>query len=242
MRIFAFKDEETNQIWAIATKMWSENQEVFNTQIRGAKKQALVMVAYEDGGELNKVIIGDKYSQIAGAHVLNPNVGAKNWNDCYVVEGDRVFPKDVVEGKRDLTLNEAIEGVFLEGRFEDLLKNKYIKGLPKDVVENIDSEECRKKLENYFQTSILVLKQKRPSNIDFEDNQNLDVISRECIAQIRKLEQIIGEQDEELSADKVNEMLQEKEKKVERAKQIAEELASLAEELGKTPQDFLKGE
>lgn len=242
MRIFAFKDEETNQIWAIATKMWSKNQEVFNTQIRGAKKQALVMVAYEDGGELNKVIIGDKYIQIAGANALNPKVGAKNWNDCYVVEGDRVFPKDVVEGKKDLTLNEAIEGVFLEGKLEDLVKNKYIKGLPKNVVENIDSEECRKELENYFQTSILVLKQKRPSNIDFEDNQNLDVISRECIAQIRKLEQIIGEQDEEWSADKVNEMLQEKEKKVERAKQIAEELALLAEELGKTPQDFLKGE
>lgn len=242
MRIFAFKDEETNQIWAITTKMWSENQEVFNTQMKGAKKQALVTVVYEDGGELNKVIMGDKYIQIAGANALNPKVGAKNWNDCYVVEGDRVFPKDVVEGKKDLTLNEAMEGVFLEGKLEDLVKNKYIKGLPKNVVENIDSEECRKELEDYFQTHISILERKQPSNINFEDNQQLDAISRGCIAEIRQIEKEIGKQDEDLPADKVNEMLQEKQKKVERAKKIAEELASLAEELGKTPQDFLKGE
>ena len=93
MRIFAFKDEKTNKIWAIATKMWSEKQEVFNTQIKGAKQQALVTVVYEEGAELNKVIIGDKYIQIAGAHALNPNTGAKNWNDCYVAVGDRVLPK-----------------------------------------------------------------------------------------------------------------------------------------------------
>lgn len=242
MRIFAFKDEETNQIWAIATKMWSENQEVFNTQMKGAKKQALVTVVYEDGGELNKVIMGDKYIQIAGAHALNPNVGAKNWNDCYVVEGDRVLPKKMVEKKGGHTLNEAIEGVFLEARLEDLVKNKYIKGLPKDVVEKIDSEECRKELEDYFQTSILVLRRKQPSNINFEDNQQLDAISRSCIAEIRQIEKEMGEQDENLSAEKVNEMLQEKQKKVERAKQIAEELVSLAEELGKDPQEFFKGE
>ena len=52
----------------------------------------------------------------------------------------------------------------------------------------------------------------------------------------------MGEQDENLSAEKVNEVLQEKQKKVERAKQIAEELVSLAEELGKDPQEFFKGE
>ena len=242
MRIFAFKDEETNQIWAIATKMWSGNQEVFNTQMKGAKKQTLVTVVYEDGGELNKVIMGDKYIQIAGAHALNPNVGAKNWNDCYVVVGDRVLPKKMVEKKGGHTLNEAIEGVFLEARLEDLVKNKYIKGLPKDVVEKIDSEECRKELEDYFQTSILVLKRKQPSNINFEDNQQLDAISRSCIAEIRQIEKEMGEQDENLSAEKVNEVLQEKQKKVERAKQIAEELVSLAEELGKNPQEFFKGE
>ena len=148
----------------------------------------------------------------------------------------------MVEKKEGHTLNEAIESIFLQERLEDLVKNKYVKGFPKEVEENIDSEEYRKELENYYQTSILVLKQKRPSDIDFEDKQNLDIISRECIAEIRKIEKVIGEQEEDLSADKVNEMLQEKQKKVERAKQIAEELASLAEELGKTPQDFLKGE
>ena len=112
MRIFAFKDEETNQIWAIATKMWSENQEVYNTQMKGAKKQALVTVVYEDGGELNKVIMGDKYIQIAGAHALNPNVGAKNWNDCYVVEGDRVLPKKMVEKKEGIHLTKQLRVFF----------------------------------------------------------------------------------------------------------------------------------
>ena len=112
MRIFAFKDEETNQIWAIATKMWSENQEVFNTQMKGAKKQALVTVVYEDGGELNKVIMGDKYIQIAGAHALNPNVGAKNWNDCYVVEGDRILPKKMVEKKEGIHLTKQLRVFF----------------------------------------------------------------------------------------------------------------------------------
>ena len=242
MRIFAFKDEETNKIWAIASKMWSEKQEVFNTQIKGAKKQALVTVVYEEGEELNRVIIGDKYIQIAGSHVLNPNAGAKNWNDCYVVVGDRVLPKKMVEKKGGHTLNEAIESIFLQGRLEELVKNKYVKGFPKEVEQNIDSEEYRKELEKYYQTCILILERKQPTNIDFEDNQQLDAISRGCIAEIRKIEKEIGEQDENLSADKVNEMLQEKQKKVERAKQIAEELASLAEELGKTPQDFLKGE
>lgn len=242
MRIFAFKDEETNKIWAIASKMWSEKQEVFNTQIKGAKKQALVTVVYEEGEELNRVIIGDKYIQIAGSHVLNPNAGAKNWNDCYVVVGDRVLPKKMVEKKGGHTLNEAIESIFLQGRLEELVKNKYVKGFPKEVEQNIDSEEYRKELEKYYQTCILILERKQPTNIDFEDNQQLDAISRGCIAEIRQIEKEIGEQDEKLSAEKVNEMLQEKEKKVERAKQIAEELASLAEELGKNPQEFFKGE
>lgn len=242
MRIFAFKDKETNQIWAIASKMWSEKQEVFNTQIKGAKKQALVTVVYEEGKELNRVIIGDKYIQIAGSHVLNPNAGAKNWNDCYVVVGDRVLPKKMVEKKGGHTLNEAIESIFLQGRLEELVKNKYVKGFPKEVEQNIDSEEYRKELEKYYQTCILILGRKQPTNIDFEDNQQLDAISRGCIAEIRKIEKEIGEQDENLSADKVNEILQAKQKKVERAKQIAEELESLAEELGKDPQEFFKGE
>ena len=241
MRIYAFKDKETNEIWAIANKMQSETEEVFNTQIKGGKKQTMVTVVYKEGGILNKVIVGDKYIQISGSHALNPRVGAKNWNDCYIVTEDRVLPKNAVEGKESFTLNEGIEGIGLQGRLEELVKNKYINGFPKEVEENIGSEEYRNKLEKEFKTGVLILEQKRPSEINFEDNQQLDTISNDCIKSIRNIEKVIGSKEENLTSKQIEEIMREKQKKVERAKQIAEELESLAEELGKTPQEFFRG-
>lgn len=239
--VFVFKDDKNGKVWAITNERESGEEKVYNTQYVGSNKQSLVTVCLKNGEERNRVIIGDEYIQISGYDPfteLNRNV----WSDIYVVQGNQVVPIAVAKKQEHMTYNQAIEGLGLQMVLEDLMNSGCMMGFSKEIEENIQLEEYRKSFEKQYNTKVIELEASTPENIDFKNNGQLSGICNRLINQIEDFhfQNICKKHGKEVSTEEYTQIVEETQAKEEKAKNIAEELKSLANELGIDPKEFLR--
>lgn len=243
MNVFVFKDSKSGNIWAISSLKESEDKKWYNTQYVGSSKQSLVTVSIKNGEEMNRVVIGDEYIQISGYDPIT-EVNRNLWSDIYVVQGNQVVPKVVAEKREQMTYNQAIEGLGLQMVLEQLMENNQMCGFSKEIEEkiekNIQLDEYRKKFEEESKTKVTILESIRPEKIDFTNNEQLSGICNRLIKQIEECKDACEKQGKEVSTEAYTQIVEETEVKEEKAKQIAEELKSLANELGIDPKELLR--
>lgn len=176
--IYALKDG--SEIWALTKVTEADDALIYNIQFVGSKNGALVTILYENGIEMNEIIISDTEIQIIGWNEMTQTPSSYyDWSQggrkIFVVKNNLAEQK----GQYPPIINDGLENIFMTARLENLLSRNVMQAFPKKIEK--DPENLLKDL------VILELKKSctifsRDTKINFEDNKELSSRARTILA------------------------------------------------------------